>query len=53
MAIQINELIIRADISRTRKEPVRQDDKSVSDEDVREKRMRSNVVFKQFRRKDR
>ena len=53
MAIQINELHIRADLSDSRKTD---EDRKVHTKDGEgelEKRMRENIVFKQFKRKER
>ena len=53
MAIQINELLIRADLSDSRKADEGQEGRSKESEGELEKRMRENVVFKQRKRKDR
>lgn len=53
MAIQINELLIRADLSDSRKIEENKIGRSKDDEGELEKRMRANLVFKQFKRKER
>ena len=51
--IQINELLIRADLSDSRKADEGKEGRSKESEGELEKRMRENVVFKQRKRKDR
>ena len=53
MAIQINELRIRADLSDSRKADEGRTARSKDGENELEKRMRANIVFKQFKRKER
>lgn len=53
MAIQINELLIRADLSDSRKAEEDRVGLSKDDKGELEKRMRANLVFKQFKRKER
>jgi hypothetical protein len=53
MAIQINELLIKADLSDSRKAEEDKTDRSKDGEGELEKRMRANLVFKQFKRKER
>lgn len=53
MAIQINELLIRAELSDSRKPDEDRTVRSKDGESDLEKRMRENVVFKQFKRKER
>ena len=53
MAIQINELLIRAELSYSRKADEGKTAGPKDGESELEKRMRENVVLKQFKRKER